>query len=130
MKTAVIILGHGSRSEGADEAVRRVVAEARKRGSHKIVEYAFLQYVDPAPHEALEECIRQGAGKVVIVPFFLQPGAHVTKDLPNFVEKAKRQHPDIAITVTEFVGNHPLMTDIVIDLVEKAFGKQGIRHTR
>jgi len=120
VKTAVIILGHGSRNGGADDAVRRIVAEVRKRGGYEIVEHAFLQYVPPSPPEALENCIRQHAEKIVIVPFFMQPGAHVTKDIPAFVGKARKQHPNIEIMVTDFAGSHPRMTEIVLDLVGNA----------
>jgi sirohydrochlorin ferrochelatase len=119
MKTAVIILGHGSRRGGADETVKRVAAEVKKSGGPEIVEYAFLRYVKPAPQEALEYCIRQRVKKVVIVPFFMQPGAHVTKDIPAFVEKAKKEHPDIDIMTTDFVGSHALMVKIVEDLVKR-----------
>ena len=120
MKTAVIILGHGSRSGGADDAIQRIVTEVKKVGGYEIVEHAFLQHVPPPPQKALENCIRQHAEKIVIVPFFMQPGAHVTKDIPAFVEKAKKQHPNIEIMVTDFAGSHPLMTEIVLDLVGKA----------
>jgi sirohydrochlorin ferrochelatase len=119
MKTAVIILGHGSRSGGADETIKRVAAKIKKSVGHEIVEYAFLQYVQPAPQEALEYCIRQRAKKIVIVPFFMQPGAHVTKDIPAFIKKARKEHPDIDIVSTDIVGSHPLMEKIVEDLVEK-----------
>lgn len=118
MKTAVIILGHGSRSGGADDTVKRAAVEVKKRGGYEIVEHAFLQYVQPTPHEALENCARQGANRVVIVPFFMQPGAHVTKDIPAFVEKAKKQHPHLDIMVTDIVGTHALMIDIVLALLE------------
>jgi len=120
MKTAVIILGHGSRSGGADETVKRVAAEVKKSGGHEIVEYAFLQYVKPALQDALEYCIRQQAKTVVIVPFFMQPGVHVTKDIPAFVEKAKKEHPAIDIKTTDCVGSHTLMAKIVEELVKKA----------
>jgi sirohydrochlorin cobaltochelatase len=112
MKTAVIILGHGSRSGGADETVKRVAAKIQKSGGSE-------QYVQPTPREALEHCIRQRAKKIVIVPFFMQPGAHVRRDIPAFVEMAKKEHPDIDIMATDFVGSHPLMGKIVEDLVEK-----------
>ncbi len=121
MKTAVIILGHGSRSGSADDAVQRIAAEVRKSGRYEIVEHAFLQYVPPSPQEVLENCIGgQHAEKIVVVPLFVQSGAHVTKDIPALVEGAKKQHPNIEIMVTDFAGSHPLMTEIVLDLVRKA----------
>ncbi len=119
MKTAVIIIGHGSKREGADETLRLVAADVKKSGGYDAVEHAFLQYARPAPSEALDRCIRQKVGRIVIVPFFTQSGAHVTRDIPAFAEKAREQYPDVDITVTEYVGMHPLMTKIVEDLVKK-----------
>jgi sirohydrochlorin ferrochelatase len=120
VKTAVVILGHGSRSGGADQAIKRIAAEVKRAGNFGIVEHAFLQYVQPTLPETLETCLRQGANNIVIVPFFMQPGAHVTKDIPAFLGKARKQHPNLGIIVTDFVGNHPLMTEIVLDLVKKS----------
>jgi sirohydrochlorin cobaltochelatase len=120
VKTAVIILGHGSRSKGADETVKRVVVEVKKIGGYEIVEHAFLQYVRPAPHDAMEKCVQQQAEKIVIVPFFMQSGAHVSRDIPELVEKAKKQYSNIDIVVTDCVGAHPLMAKIVTDLIGKA----------
>jgi sirohydrochlorin ferrochelatase len=119
VKTAVIILGHGSRSGGADEAIKQIAAEVRRAGNFLLVEHAFLQYVQPALPETLETCIRQGANNIVIIPFFMQAGAHVTRHVPDLVEKAKKRHPEVNIAVTDYVGTHPLMTKIVEDLVKK-----------
>ncbi len=119
MRTAVIILGHGSRSKDADRAIRAVVDGVKKAGSFAVVEHAFLQYVPPTPQEVLESCVGQKVNRVVIVPFFLQAGAHVTRDIPELIEKARKQHPDIEIMVTDYVGAHPLMAKIVEDLLKK-----------
>jgi sirohydrochlorin ferrochelatase len=120
MKTAVIILGHGSRGDGNDAAVKGIVAAIRERVSSDIVEYAFLQYAKPTPDEALDSCIRQGAKKIVIIPFFMQSGVHVTKDIPVFLDSARKQHPAVDIRVTDYVGTHPLMEQIVADLINKS----------
>jgi sirohydrochlorin ferrochelatase len=122
MKTAVMIVGHGSRDSGSDSAVKRIVEAIKMGSSGEIVEYAFLQHAQPTPGEALDRCVRQGAKKIVLVPFFMQSGVHVTRDIPAFVEKAKKQHPAMDIRVTAYVGAHPLMQKIIIDLVEKAKG--------
>jgi len=98
--------------------VQAVVAEMRA-GGHTIVEHAFLQYVPPTPQEVLARCIGQGAERIVIVPFFLQAGAHVTRDIPVLVAEARKAHPGIEIVVTDYVGNHPLMAKVVEELVKK-----------
>jgi sirohydrochlorin ferrochelatase len=96
-----------------------------KKSGSDIVEHAFLQYVPPAPQEALERCVRQNAGRIVIVPFFLQAGAHVTRDIPALVDEARKAYPGIEIIVTDYVGAHPLMAKIVTELAEK--GSSGVR---
>jgi sirohydrochlorin ferrochelatase len=120
VKTAVIILFHGSRAEGSGAAVRRIIAEVRQRGGYDIVEEAYLQHSSPLLGEILPRCIQQHAEQVVIVPFFMQSGAHVTKDIPGIVDEIKKQYPGIEINITEVVGAHALMPDIVLDLVKKS----------
>lgn len=118
MKTAVIILGHGSRGGGNDTALKRIAEQLRRSGV-EISEYAFLQHAQPTADAALDRCVRQGAEEIVIVPFFMQAGAHVTRDIPDFLEKARSRHPECDIRSTDHVGAHPLMTRIVMDLVEE-----------
>lgn len=88
----------------------------------EVVEYAYLQYADPTPQSALQSCMRQGAEQIVIVPFFMQAGAHVAKDVPALAENAKSQYPSIDIVVTDYAGSHPLMTKIIVDLVRSRIG--------
>jgi sirohydrochlorin ferrochelatase len=118
MKTAAIILGHGSRTGDADSTIRRIEADVRASGRFEMVAHAFLQYMKPPPEDVIDQCVRAGAARIVIVPFFLQPGTHVTRDVPALALRARRQYPDVEIVVTDLVGSHPLMTKIVVDLAD------------
>jgi len=120
MKKAVIILGHGSRGGGNDPTLKRIAEELQRSAAEVIIEYAFLQYAQPSADAALDRCITQGAKKIVIIPFFMQAGGHVTRDIPAFLDKARSRHPECDIRSTNYVGAHPLMTQIVMDLVDKA----------
>lgn len=120
VKTAVIILFHGSRAEGAGDVVRRITSEVRQRGGYDLVEEAFLQHAKPALQDAIQRCVELQAEKVVIVPFFLQLGMHVTADIPAMVQEARERYRKTAIISTNAVGLHPLMVDIVLDLAEQA----------
>ena len=119
MKKAVIILGHGSRGGGNDIALKRIAEELQRSMSEIIVEYAFLQYAQPSAEAALDRCIAHGVKEIVIVPFFMQAGGHVTRDIPAFLEKARARHPECDIRATDYVGAHPLMTQVVLDLLDK-----------
>jgi sirohydrochlorin ferrochelatase len=119
VRTAVIILFHGSRAEGADETAQRIAADVGRRGNFGVVTAAFLQHVKPDLMEAVHACVRQGAGKIVVVPFFLQMGMHVTADIPVLMERVKKQYPDLPIVTTSAVGSHPLMAEIVVELARE-----------
>ena len=119
MKTAIVILGHGSRSEGADDSIREAAARVRGKGSYAMVVHAFLQYASPSLHEVLENCSRQQVEKVVVVPFFMQSGAHVATDIPELVKAVKKKHPHLEVLVTDYVGHHPFIVDIIAELIKK-----------
>lgn len=116
MKTAVIILFHGSRAEGSNATVHRIISEVRRRGHFDLVAEAFLQHATPGLRESIAFCIQQHAKKIVIVPFFLQLGTHVTADIPPLVNELRHGHPEIEIALTEPIGSHPLLVDAVLDL--------------
>ena len=120
MRTAVIILGHGSRRDGADAPLTELAARLRSSGRHTVVEQAFLQYVPPTLADRVEKCVAAGAERIVIVPFFVQPGAHVTKDIPSKVADLRGRYPSVLFSITGHVGGHPMMAEIVEDLVENS----------
>lgn len=120
VKTAVIILFHGSREGRAAEAADRIVAAVTARGGYDVVEPAYLQYAQPDLPAAVERCVRQGAGRIVVVPFFMQTGIHVTADVPRVLRELCERHPGVTMAVSDAVGTHPLMTEIVVDLVRRS----------
>jgi sirohydrochlorin ferrochelatase len=125
VKTAVIILFHGSREERAAEAADRIVAAVTARGGYDVVERAFLQYAKPDLHASVERCVRQGAGRIVVVPFFMQTGTHATTDVPRVLRELRARHPGVIMAVSDAVGTHPLMVEVVADLVRKSIAERG-----
>jgi len=118
-KVATIILGHGSRSRGADTAIKRIAMEIGKIGCYATVQYAFLQFIPPTPAEVLEKCVQQKVDKIIIVPFFLQRGTHVMRDIPDIIKDAKKRYPSIEFVVTEIIGSHHKLAQLVRDLINE-----------
>lgn len=120
MKTAVIILGHGSRRQGAGDPLAGIADAVRATGKYVAVEHGFLQYAPPTLADAAGRCAGQGAERIVIVPFFVQPGNHVTTDIPEQVDALRKRYPGVDFAVTGHVGGHPMMAKIVEELVHDA----------
>ncbi|MBW2494429.1 MAG: cobalamin biosynthesis protein CbiX [Deltaproteobacteria bacterium] len=120
MKRAILLVDHGSRRAEANELLEEVAAQIRKRAADSIVEVAHLEIAEPGIGEGIETCVRKGATRIVVHPFFLGPGRHTSEDIPAQVERAAREHPNVQIRISEPLGNHAALIDVILDRVSDA----------
>ncbi len=113
VKTAVLLIGHGSRARNANEALFLVVAHFQRAWAHRILEAAFLEISHPSIPEGIELCVDKGARRVIVIPYFLFKGNHVRVDLPVFVREAREKHPSVDIVLGPHLGFHPKIIEIV-----------------
>jgi sirohydrochlorin ferrochelatase len=113
VKTALLLIAHGSREEEANADLHEVVAEMRRRGRYPIVEPAFLELVEPTIELAGKRCVEQGAQRVILLPYFLSAGVHVRRDLQEFRSRLAEQYPGITFNVAEPLGPDPVLLDVL-----------------
>ena len=115
--TAVIIVDHGSRrleSNQMLEEVARLFGE-RFASQYAIVEPAHMELCEPSIASAFARCVMRGATRVVVVPFFLGPGKHWTRDIPALTLEASESHPGVAYHVAPPLG----VDELILDLLAK-----------
>ena len=125
-KTAVLILGHGSPVSSANDTLKTVASMVKERGGFVRVIPAYLQFGKPDFLEAIEQVAGDGIGRVIIQPYFLYRGAHVSKDLPSQIEDAKRRHPFLELILAPHLGLHHKLVDVAIERIKEAMN-QGSR---
>lgn len=113
----VILFAHGSNVPEANRNVA-IVAEAVSRQSGLSVRCAFLELAQPDLARALEEAVRGGAQRVIIVPYFLTLGVHVREDLPRLVEEQRTRFPNTQILVAEPLEGHAALAAVVLDRIQ------------
>ena len=116
--TAVLILGHGSPVSKANETLRKIARGVKAKGGYDIVQPAFLQFEHPNFAEAVDIIVGMGAQQIIVHPYFLYMGAHVTKDLPFEIGTAKRKYPDIEFILAPHLGYHEKLVDIAVERIE------------
>ena len=115
MKTGLVIFAHGSSVASANEAVREVAERVARQGGFQLVEAAFLEQGSPDLAGAVSSLAARGAGRVLVVPYFLTLGLHLQRDLPRIVADISRIQSNVEIRVTPPLDGHPGLTQALID---------------
>ncbi|MBI3127598.1 MAG: CbiX/SirB N-terminal domain-containing protein [Candidatus Tectomicrobia bacterium] len=119
-RLAVLLLGHGSKAEGANEAMHRVEADLRAQHPGWIVASAFLEINHPSIPEGIDLCARRGAERIILLPYFLHLGNHVAQDLPRLMAEGQARHPGLEITLGPHLGYHPKLAEIAEERLREA----------
>jgi len=119
MKRAVLLLGHGSRIQEANESLYSIAEMVKSKSSLTIVKPVFLQFASPTLLEGIEYCLTQGVEEILIHPYFLYSGAHVLQDIPAMIERFRQDHPKVRIRLTPPLGVHAKLVDIVLERLEE-----------
>lgn len=123
MKESILLLGHGSPKKDANnlERVGKMLHGMMHAGcAEDCVKIAYLQFAEPGIMDAIKGCVKQGAKRVILHPFFLSAGMHVTKDIPGMIEEVRGLYPDVKFIYTEPLGVHEKLAHIVMERISAA----------
>lgn len=119
--TAIVIFAHGSSIESANESVRRVAENVGREGGFDLIEAAFLEQGRPDLPAAIAAAVKNGATRIIVVPYFLTLGIHLQRDLPDIINQLARTYKGIDIRVTPPLDGHAELTNILKERARDAF---------
>lgn len=122
---AILLLGHGSMRSEANAMLMRVAELVRNRLPGKPVHPAFMQFGAPDFFEGAKACIDSGATRVIVHPYFLAAGDHVTKDIPGMMAGMSEKYPSVKFVMTKPLGIHDNLAGVVAERVAEAVGESG-----
>jgi sirohydrochlorin ferrochelatase len=118
MKSVILIAG-GSDTVEANEEVRGLATglAAHLDGRYDRVACAFMAHAQPTVADAIAGEAGEGARELVCFPYFLTATPSWAQDLPAMVEQARRDHPDVTITLERYLGAQRAMPRLVAQLL-------------
>jgi sirohydrochlorin ferrochelatase len=121
MKRAIVIIDHGSRRAEANDALEEVAGVLRAlAGETLVVATAHMEIATPTLRDALEACFAQGAREIVIVPYFLSPGRHVSEDIPRMANEAAQGLDGVRVLVSAPLGPDEALARLVLARFESS----------
>jgi sirohydrochlorin ferrochelatase len=126
--TGIVLFGHGSRVEEANQGVRDLARQVQDSGPYPHVRAAFLELAQPDLNAAVSEAVAARLQRLIIIPYFLTAGVHLRRDLPNLIAPLKRKYPHMTIEAGQSLEGHPLMASIILGRVQEVIEPSNAGH--
>jgi sirohydrochlorin ferrochelatase len=117
---SLLLVAHGSRREASNEEVRQLAVQLGVHAGdrYQSVNCAFLELAEPSIPDGIEACIQAGAEEVIVLPYFLSAGRHVSEDIPREVAGKQQEYPEIPIRLAPYLGSTAGITDLLLGVAE------------
>jgi sirohydrochlorin cobaltochelatase len=112
LSAGIVLFAHGSRDREWARPFEQLAAQLSHKVSGPVV-LAYLELMRPPLDEAIATLVTTGATSIRVVPVFLGQGGHVKEDLPRLVERARKSHPQVAITLEPPIGEQPAVIEAI-----------------
>ena len=120
MKPAILLVDHGSRRPEANAQLEALAERVRARVGERFVTIAHMELAEPSIADGIAACVAAGANAIVVHPFFLGPGNHTARDIPQLVAEAAARHPGIHAVVGPPLGLDDKLVDLVLERIDQA----------
>lgn len=120
MKKGVLILGHGSRRQAANEGLKKLADMVQARFSIRVLP-AYFQFAKPDLADGVQCLVDDDIEEIIIVPTFLFPGIHLKVDIPEELAKLEQQYGSrVRFQVTPALGPDPRLAEIIMERVRSS----------
>lgn len=117
--TAILLLGRGGSDPDANSDLYKITRLLWEKTGYELVESAFMGVTNPLVDEGVDRCLKLGAKRVIILPYFLFTGVLI-KRLEKLLIQYQQQYPHIEFKLAGYFGFHPKLETILKDRAEEA----------
>lgn len=111
---SILLIDHGSvRAEANHMLSCAATLLQHMLGAATLVRYAHMELAEPTVAAGFADCVKSGATEVIIFPYMLSPGKHVTRDIPRLAAEAARGFPNVTYRVTGAFGVHEKLSELI-----------------
>lgn len=103
----LLIVAHGSRRQASNGEVEQLAAQLHASPNHDFTQIscAFLELASPSIPQGIQQAIDAGATEVVVMPYFLSAGRHVSEDIPAAIAEVQPANPMVSIRQIPYLGS-------------------------
>lgn len=117
--TAILLIARGGSDPTANGDFYKISRLLWEKLDVPFVESAFMGVTTPTVDEGIDRCIRLGAKKIIMLPYFLFTGILMER-MQKMATRYQEQCPDIDIQLASYFGYHPKLQKVLVERAEQA----------
>ncbi|MDV6377404.1 sirohydrochlorin cobaltochelatase [Sporosarcina sp. GW1-11] len=117
--TAILLIGRGGSDPYANADFYKISRLLWESLDVSIIENAFMGVTKPTVQDGMERCIKLGAKKIVMLPYFLFTGILMERMKKN-AEQFRSDYPHTTIEIAEYFGYHPKLRTVLLERMNQA----------
>lgn len=117
--TAILLIGRGGSDPGANSDFYKISRLLWESLDVEIIENAFMGVTSPTVEQGMERCIKLGAKKIIMLPYFLFTGILMER-MNKMAKQFQEQYSSVEIDIAEYFGYHPRLQTILIERMNQA----------
>ncbi len=122
MKEIILLVGHGSQDSQGNEEFLAFADLIRDKEPNREIVTCFLELAQPDIPTGILHCIDRGATRILVIPLILLAATHVKQEIPEFLDAAREQFPEVEFVYGRNIGLHEgiihLLADRFINVIE------------
>ena len=117
--TAILLIARGGSDPYANGDFYKITRLLWEKLDVPIVESAFMGVTTPSVEQGIERCIRLGAKKIVMLPYFLFTGVLMER-MAKMVQQFTEQFEDVDFLLANYFGYHPNLKKVLLERMDQA----------
>lgn len=117
--TAILLIARGGSDPEANGEFYKITRLLWEKLDVRWVESAFMGVTTPSVEEGIERCVRLGAQKIIMLPYFLFTGILMER-MHKMREIYQSTYPLVDIQIANYFGYHPKLQHVLIERAEQA----------
>lgn len=111
----LLLIDHGSRRAESNQQLEDMATRVQRLRPTAVVAAAHMEIAMPDLATAFGALVARGATRIVILPYFLGDGRHLTQDIPALAAAAAAAHPHVAYSVGAALGPHDALATLLLE---------------
>ena len=117
--TAILLIGRGGSDIDANSDFYKISRMLWEQLHVLTVECAFMGVTYPTVDEGMERCVKLGAKKIIMLPYFLFTGILMER-MRDMRETYAVYYPEIDIILANYFGYHPTLKNVLKDRITES----------